>query len=229
MTPISWESAPRPSSGSAKGRSFFNAGNALACLRRQRRIDLGSDYLGPLPARFRQNLAPGRDDDGMAEGLAAVGMAAGLRGGDDEGAVLDRPRALQHVPVRLAGLARERGGCSQRDGAGMRLRAIEMREADVVADGHAEPQPRQVGDHCPVAGMIDRRFPPALAARKIDVEEMDLVVARKDASTAPEDEGAVGDATVGGLQRERADMENDAELAGERGEALDGRIARLPG
>ena len=180
-------------SGSAKGRSFRSAGMRCRASADLRRIDLRHDHLRPLAAALRQHLAPGRDDDRVAKGLAAVGVAAGLRGGNDEGAVLDGARPLQHMPVRLAGLAGEGGGRSQRRGARMRLRAIEVREADVVADRDAELQPRQIDDDRAIARMIDGGFAPALAVRQIDVEEMDLVVAGEDLAVAAEEKRAVGD------------------------------------
>ena len=45
----------------------------------------------------------------MAEGLAPVLVHAGLRGGDDEDAVLDGAGPQQRLPVRLAGLPGEGG------------------------------------------------------------------------------------------------------------------------
>ena len=68
-----------------------------------RRIDLGHHHAG-LGAAFRQHAAPGIDDQRMAEGLAAVLVLAALRRGENEAAVLDRARAVEHVPMRLAGL-----------------------------------------------------------------------------------------------------------------------------
>ena len=101
--------------------------------------------------------------------------------------------------MRLAGLAREGGRRGQRRGTCMGMRAIEVREADVVADRNAELQPRQIDDHRAIARMIDGGFAPALAVREIDVEEMDLVVAREHPAVPAEDQRAVGDLAVGSL------------------------------
>ena len=99
-----------------------------------------------LGAAFGQHAAPGIDHQRMAEGLAAVLVLAALRGREHEAAVLDRARAHQHVPVRLAGLPGEGGRDGEEDRAGFGQRAIERGEAQVVADRQPEPAPRQVGD-----------------------------------------------------------------------------------
>ena len=108
------------------------------------RIDLGHDHAG-LGAAFGEDAAPRIDHQRMAEGLAAVLVLAALRRREHEAAVLDGARAHQHMPVRFAGLPGEGGRDRQEGGAGFRQRAIERRKAQVVADGQAEPAPRQVG------------------------------------------------------------------------------------
>ena len=109
-------------------------------------------------------------------GLAAILMQAGLRGGDDEHAVLDRARPQQDFPMRLAGLAGEGGGHRHDLGPGRRLRPEEFGKAHVVADGAAELAERQVHQPRRAARRIGRAFPPAFAIVEIDVEHVDLVV-----------------------------------------------------
>ena len=92
------------------------------------RIDLGHDH-ARLGAAFGEHAAPGIDDQRMAEGLAAVLVLAALRRREHEAAVLDRARAHQHVPVRLAGLPREGGRDGEERRAGFGQRAVERRES----------------------------------------------------------------------------------------------------
>src|SRR5262245_18256094 len=115
----------------------------------------------------------------MAEGLAAVLVPAALRGGENEAAVLDGAGALQHMPMRLTGLARKGRWHGEKRRAGFREATIERGKAQVVADGEAEAAPGQVGDDAIIARAIIARLAIALAAGKIDVEHMDLVVARE--------------------------------------------------
>ena len=57
---------------------------------------------------------------------------------------------------------------------------VKRGEAKVVADAQAEPSPGQVGKHRFVARVEIARLAVAFAAGKIDVEHMQLVVARGD-------------------------------------------------
>src|SRR3954469_15444726 len=135
---------------------------------------------------------------------------AALRGRDHETAVLDRACAHQHMPVCLAGLARERGRDRQEGRAGFGERTIERREAQVVADRHPEPAPWQVGDNRKVALTIAVRLAIALAALQVDVEHVDLVVARRELAFAVDQEAAVRGFLGPGLDGERADMDVNA-------------------
>jgi hypothetical protein len=65
-------------------------------------------------------------------------VAARLRGGDDEQSRFDRPRAQQHMPMRLAGRNGERGRNRDHVGVGFGEAREQAGEAQVVADGEAE-------------------------------------------------------------------------------------------
>jgi hypothetical protein len=162
----------------------------------------------------------------VAERGAAVFVPADLSCGDDVKAGFNRPRAKQSVPMRLS---RGHGeGRWHRDHVRVRLGDAreQHRKPKVIADGEAElPYRRAVDDHRPFAGAIDRRLAPALAGRKVDVEQMDLVVARLDPAGAVDHEAAVGDLAVPGQHREGPEVNPDVVLA--RGLAAGGEDAVL--
>ncbi len=92
---------------------------------------------------------------------------------------------------------------------------VEIGEAQIVADRKAEladrrNRPRRRGRHRDRR----RRFAPALAGGEIDVEQMDLVVARPDIAGGVDHEAAVGRAgpPLLALQRQRAEMDPDPRL-----------------
>ena len=82
--------------------------------------------------------------------------------------------------MRPPGRHREDRRHGEEIGAGLRQRAVEMRKADIVAHAHAEPAPRRLGDDRLPAGAVGVALAIALAARQIDVEHVDFVVARDD-------------------------------------------------
>ena len=90
--------------------------------------------------------------------------------------------------MRLAGLSGEGGRDGEKRAAGLGQRPVERREAQIVADGQAEPAPRQVGGDADFAGTVAARLAIALAAGEIDVEHVDLVVARDDLALAVDQE-----------------------------------------
>ena len=190
------------------------------------RIDLGHHHAG-LGAAFGDDAAPRIDHQRMAEGLAAVLVLAALRRGEHVAAVLDGAGAHQHVPVRLAGLLGEGRGNGEERRAGLRQRAVERREAQIVADGQAEPAPRQVVQHGKLAGPIAPRLAIALAVGQIDVEHVDLVVARDDLAARVDQEAAVGRLVGGGLHRQRADVQMDRKLARQLAEGREARVVLL--
>src|SRR5258705_556391 len=100
----------------------------------------------------------------MAEGRAPVLVCPALGGGEYITAVLDGTCPDQDVPVGLAGLLGKRCRDGNEGGPGLRERAIERRETQVVADRQAEPAPWQIGRHRGLAGLEAVRFAIALPA-----------------------------------------------------------------
>src|SRR5262245_28372838 len=116
----------------------------------------------------------------MAEGRAPILVRAALGGGEHVAAVLDGACPHQYMPVRFTGLLGKRSRDGDEGAARFRERSIERGEAQVVADRQAEPAPRQIDRNRAVARPEAVRFAIALAAGKIDVEHVDLVIARRD-------------------------------------------------
>ncbi len=145
---------PRVWSANAKRRPCCNEGTVLRAVATLAGSIVASTMPGSVPPPSASTDAPGIDDQRMAEGLALVLVQPGLRGGEHEAAVLDGAGAQQRVPMRFAGLFGEGRGHREERRAGFRQRAIQRREAHVVADRHAEPAPRQVGDHSGLARLI---------------------------------------------------------------------------
>ena len=65
----------------------------------------------------------------------------------------------------LAGLSGEGGRDGEKRAAGLGERAVKRGEAQIVADGQAEPPPRQVGGDADFAGTVVARLAIALADR----------------------------------------------------------------
>ena len=154
-------------------------------------------------------------------------MVAALRRREHERAVLDRACAHQYVPVRLAGLPGKRRRDREERRACFREGAVERREAQVITDGKAKPAPREVGDDAKFARAIAARLAIAFAAFEIDVEHVDLVVARDDLAAPVDQEGAVCGLVGRHLDGERADMDVDAERARQLAEGRKARVLLL--
>src|SRR5712691_3619283 len=191
----------------------------MARLGDARRVDARGDDPDFLAA-IGQHLAPRIDDQRMAVALAPGRVLAPLRRREDKAAILNRAGAQQHMPVRPAGRYREHRRYGEEIGSGLRQRAIEVREAHIVADTHAEPAPRRLGDDRPAPGTIGVALAIALAAWQVDVEHVDLVVARDDLARAIDEERAVGEPLLAfdgaglasGIDDQRAEQEPDAQL-----------------
>src|SRR5208282_2049531 len=115
--------------------------------------------------------------------------------------------------MRLAGLPGEGRRYGEERGASLGHRAIERRETQIVTDRQAEPAPWQVGDNGKLASAIIVGFAVTLAAGKLDVEHMNLVVARGHVALAVDHERAVHRLFRRRLDRQRTDMDVDLKLA----------------
>jgi hypothetical protein len=94
----------------------------------------------PLALRaLREHVAPRIHDQALAVGRPAARVLAVLCRGNDEHLIFDGPRAKEHMPVILPGGDRERGGHRHHAHAAIHQRAIELRESNVVTDGHPQP------------------------------------------------------------------------------------------
>ena len=90
----------------------------------------------------------------------------------------------------------------------------------------SRPQGSSARD-CLAARTEGRRFPVALALRKIDVEHVDLVVAGNDLALGPEQEAAIGASRGVELDRQRPDQQPCACLRRQVLEGGDRRVAVL--
>ena len=107
-----------------------------------------------------EHRAPGVDDHRVPVGAVVRRRLADLVGGDDEGLVLDRPRPQQDLPVVAAGGEGEGRGHGEQAGAAQGEDPVELREAQVVADGEPERsarRPRAVTISSPGSSCSDSR------------------------------------------------------------------------
>ena len=192
-------------------------GDFAACLGDIGEVDFGGDHAGRL-AGIGQNLAPGRDDHGMAIGLTALGVGAGLGRRNDEGAILDRPRPLQDMPMGLAGDLGEGRRRGDHAGAGLGQGAVERREANVIADGHAQRPPWGGRQHRLGAGFIGVRFPIGGAIADLHVEHVDLGIARDNSAVRSDQKAAVGEFIAVEFDGNRADQQPARQLVGQGAE-----------
>ena len=122
----------------------------------------------------------------------------------------------QHLPVRLAGDAREVGRHGDDARSVQREDAVELGEAKVVADGQAEPDPVRRLRHHELLGRLGVLGLAVLDATHLDVEHVDLAVDRLDLAVWPRVQARVGHALVAlAPLRDRAGHQVDAELSAE--------------
>jgi hypothetical protein len=146
--------------------------------------------------------------------------------GQEIALVLDGAGTTEDLPVRRAGRRRERGRHEQHLGAVARESAVELREAQVVADRAAERRERGTRHHRLRPGETRRRFLHRHAAGQGDVEEMDLPVARDDRAGGVDHAARVMATRIARNRFEqRSHAQHDAELARE-GRHRSGRGAR---
>src|SRR5690625_2919076 len=119
-------------------------------------------------------------------------MGAALRWCKDEAAGLDRARAQEDLPVRMAGEGGEGGRHGQKTRAFLGKRAVELWKTQVIADAQAQAAPGQLGCDQLLAWPENTRFPVALPVGNIDVEHVDLVIAGGDFAFGRKEEAAIG-------------------------------------
>ena len=134
----------------------------------------------PVRGRAGEHLAPGIDDHRVAVAVPLGALAAALAGRDHEHLVLDRAGAQQHLPVRLAGDAREVGGHRDDARAAQREDPVQLRKAQVVADGQPDRDSvRGLGQH-DLGGRLRAVGLAVLDAPDLHVEHVDLAIDRPD-------------------------------------------------
>ena len=126
-------------------------------------------------------------------------------------------------------LSREGGRHGEERRAAFGERAVQRRKAHVVADRQPDAAPGQVGDHGGFARLIVGGFAIALAARQIDVEHVDLVVAGDHVAVRSDQERAVDGPLRRSAQRQRADMEMDFQFRRQRAIGLQRKVVLLGG
>src|SRR6185312_6373232 len=105
----------------------------------------------------------------MAERLAAAFMRAALGGGQHEATGFDGAGAQENLPMLcFPGRLGEGGWNGHHGGAGFGQRAVKRGKTQVVADGYAEPAPRQIGEYRQLTGTVTVRLAVAFAVAKID-------------------------------------------------------------
>ena len=146
-------------------------------------------------------------------------MHAALGAGDDVTQVFYRPGAQQRFPVRLAGGRRKGRRHHQPLHTSSLQAAIEFREAQVVADRQAQAPRGRIERHHRVARRHVRRLAVTLGAiGQLDVEQMDLVVARDPGAAGVVDQAGLGAALAGCAgQRHRTGDDPHAKLRGGAG------------
>ena len=184
-------------------------------------VELGGDErLGV--RRLGQHHAPRVDDHRPPARAVAARVLADLVGGDHERLVLDRAGAQEHLPVVARGGERERGGHGDHARAAHREDAVQLGEAQVVADRQAELD--AVGglrQHDLLAAVLVLGLA-VRAPADLDVEHVDLAVDRADFAVGADVHRGVGALLApGDALRDRAGHEVDAELP--RGRARPGQ------
>ena len=143
----------------------------------------------------------------MAIAFRTAGERAILAGRDHIGAVLDGAGAIENMPMGPAGDAGEGRGHRQHLGAGLGERAIERGEAQVVADRKPDRSAnarRQDGFRARHDG---GGFAIAMAITQIDIEQMNLVVARSNRAIRRQHVAAIENSAVNSLNPDRADKD----------------------
>jgi hypothetical protein len=136
-------------------------------------------------------------------------------------AVLDRPGAQQHLPVVAPGPLSEVGGHGQDLGAGQGKRAVQLGEAQVVADRQAQGRPDDLGGDQSMPSGHARRLGVTGPVIDGDVEQVELAVERRDGTVGRDQRRAVE--RPGGIRRSlgrTADQDPGSTSPGDLGKGL---------
>src|SRR6185295_11349076 len=148
----------------------------------------------------------------MAERIPAVFVSAALGCRKYKTAVFNGTAADEDMPMGFAGLFCESRRNCQHGCASFGERAVKRGKTQVIANGQTEAAPRQIGQYRQLPRTVVARLAIALAAGQIDVEHMDLVVAREDVALRIDQERTIGGAIGRYPDRKGTDVHVDAEL-----------------
>src|SRR4029078_8686917 len=147
----------------------------------------------------------------MAERIPAVFVSAALGCRKYKTAVFNGTAADEDMPRAFAALFCESRRNCQHGCASFGERTVKRGKAQVIANGQTEAAPRQGSQHPQLTRTVIAGFAIALAARKVDVEHVDLVVTRQDVALRIDQEGTVGGAVGGHPVGTRTDMTKSAQ------------------
>ena len=140
---------------------------------------------------------------------AASAWQPGRRRGDHPALRFDGAGADQNLPMVAAGFRGERGGDENHLGALPPQGEEQFRKAKIIADRQAKPRVRRAGNDNLLAGAEQAAFAVARAARRGDVEQVDLAVARQLGAVRAEHKAGVEQRLAGQLA-DRAAVQDDA-------------------
>ena len=204
-------------------------GQARADLALALEVELGHERRLPLLAGLREHRPPGVDDHRAPAGVLPARVLAGLVGRDHERLVLDRPRPHQRLPVVARRRQRERGRDRDDPRTADREDPVQLREAQVVADGEAQLDALGgLREHDLLAGLLELGLA-VDAPADLDVEHVHLAVDGPDLSGGVDVDARVGELLLPGHELEdRAGDDLDAQLARARARPADrGSVERL--
>src|SRR5690625_1800706 len=206
--------------------------NSCACLCDCCRVEIGENHARTLSA-IGEHAPPGVDRQRMSPGVAlAAGrraVAAPLRGGEHVRPGLDRPRPQKNLPMRAPGRHGEGGGHGQHPCPFLGQRTVERWKAEIIADRQAKREILHTRQYGLPARPESLGFAITLLAAKIDIEHVDLVIARHDRTFRVDQELPVEETLIRPVirfQRERSDREPDPKLSRQFAKP---RKRRIPG
>src|SRR5690625_1759048 len=123
----------------------------------------------------------------MAVGPSICDMGSALSRREDEAAGFDRSGPQQHVPMGATGELGEGSGNRKKACALFRQYAVKLRKAQVIADAQPQRTPGQRSHHHLFSWLEGLGLPVVLAVGDVDVEHVNLVIARRDRTLGAEE------------------------------------------